>query len=117
MRKLYRSAAFMALSLQMSWAASALALDHADLSSVVNKAKIVHNQVIVQKAGTTANFSVYKSPSAAAKDCKIDAVLIARAIMSADPQVLVVQGTYFKTNDRTYRGTIEVHASDVKSFA
>jgi hypothetical protein len=116
MRKLYRCAALLAVSLEISLAAGASAASDDELTALVNNAKIIAGPVKVRKTGATATFSVFKSPAASAKDCKIDAVLIARTIMRKDPSVLIVQGNYFLPGDRAYRGTIEVHAGDVQSY-
>ncbi|HEY9717768.1 MAG TPA: hypothetical protein V6C69_09885 [Trichormus sp.] len=116
MRKLYRCAAVLAVTLQILSAAGAAAATDDELSASVNNAKIIANPVKVGKSGATASFSVFKSRSASVKDCKIDAVLIARTIMRRDPSVLIVQGYYYLSDDQGYRGTIEVHAGDVQSY-
>ncbi len=68
--------------------------------------------------GEEADISTYRNPKATDKDCKIDAVLVARAAMNADKAgIKRVKVTFYDaTNTNKYRQVV-VREGDVKAFA
>lgn len=87
------------------------------LTSLVNKAKILSYEARVTVSGSEASLSAYANPKATENDLKIDAVLVAHAIMKAYPTIAVVRAQFLDTRDSRRWSSIEVHAGDVRHFA
>lgn len=90
-----------------------------DLVKVVEKAKILspEYQVRASVGAGEAQISTYRNPKAGDKDCKIDAVLIAKEVMQADPSGItrVIVRFYDTTNVSRFR-EVSVRQGDVKAF-
>jgi hypothetical protein len=90
-----------------------------EVVKVVEKAKILTSEykVTASVGGGEARINTYRNPKASDKDCKIDAVLIAKEVMQADPSAItrVSVRFYDTTNISRYREVV-VRQGDVKAF-
>jgi hypothetical protein len=96
-----------------------LALSSADVVYAINKRQFL-------PAGTALNVridkdqvfvSTFRHANAEAKDCKIDAVLIGRAVLDVAPDEVARVTTYFYGIDMSSYQEVSVTAGDVKAFA
>lgn len=111
-------AIFLACLLGCASALAAVTAD--DLVAVVEKAKILSTDYQIRAAlrAGEAEISTYRDPRANEKDCKIDAVLVAKEVMAVDPKGItrVRVRFYDTTNPNRYR-EVSVREGDVKAFA
>jgi hypothetical protein len=90
-----------------------------DALSKIKQAKILDPKYSVKLAFTgeeEATLNVERNPKATDNDCKIDAVLLAKTIMSAYPSRIVRVKVVFTKRDQSSEEAI-VTAGDVRSFA
>jgi len=112
--------AVLPLALSFIMAPMALAAPSAaELVATVEKAKILATGTRVSAAlnGTEAYVSTYKNARATDNDCKIEAVLIAKAVMDLAPNDITRATIYFySTSNINKRKFVTVTAGDVKAF-
>jgi hypothetical protein len=95
------------------------AVSAANLVDTVEKAKILTTGTRVSAAvnGSEAYISTYKNARATDNDCKIEAVLIAKAVMDVAPNDITRATIYFySTANINKRKFVTVTAGDVKAF-
>ena len=83
------------------------ALSESQVLSLIERAKILSSDSQVQaRVGLhDVAISAYRHPKATDKDCKIDAVLLAKTVIDADPVVITTIKVRFydPTNNTSYR--------------
>jgi hypothetical protein len=94
----------------------------AEVLKIVGESKILSAdssiQAAVRPSEKAVEISATREARATDKDCKIDAVLIARKVMDADPDgVAKVKVTFLDASDQTSYRQVTVRAGDVKAFA
>jgi len=108
----------MLLPVSTAWAGSRLT--STDIKGIVEEAKILSPEFrecqVVLGEGEAA-VSIYRNPKASDRDCKIDAVLILKKILDADPNAIsrLVVRFHDPTNPGRFRQVI-VQAANVKAF-
>ncbi|MBI4532337.1 MAG: hypothetical protein HY711_00195 [Candidatus Melainabacteria bacterium] len=105
----------LAVGVTIAWAA----LSESQVLSLIERAKILSSDAQVQaRVGSRdVAISAYRHPKATDKDCKIDAVLLAKVVMDADPAGITTVKIRFydPTNNTSYR-EIDVGSGVVKAF-
>ena len=94
-------------------------LSDAAAVALIEKSKIVSTDSHVQArvgAGEVA-LSLYRNPKANDKDCKIDAILMAKALMDAEPRTITkVKVRFYDPANRTSYREVNVGTGVVKAF-
>lgn len=95
------------------------AVTGADVVSAIDKSKILDASIRVNAQVTpgVVYVSTYKNPKANDKDCKIEAVLLAKTVMELDANVPRVEIRFYNQNALSRYKKISVSAGDVKAFA
>ncbi|HEY9870384.1 MAG TPA: hypothetical protein V6D08_14565 [Candidatus Obscuribacterales bacterium] len=107
------------LALVFSPAAWAL-LSDAEAVTLIEKARIVtpDSQVQARVGAGEVAVSLYRNPKANDKDCKIDAILMAKALMDADPKgISTVKVRFYDPANRSSYREVNVGLGVVKAFA
>ncbi|MBX9672765.1 MAG: hypothetical protein K2X70_04940 [Candidatus Obscuribacterales bacterium] len=92
----------------------------ADVTHAIDKAKILAPTITfnVRVSKDEVEVATYKNPKAVDKDCKIEAVLIAKAVMDLSPGEVSRVTVYFYSSSALSRyKSLTVTAGDVKAFA
>lgn len=116
---------FGVVALSLSFLASSFllpasaAITGADVVSAIDKSKILDASIRVNAQVTpgVVYVSTYKNPKANDKDCKIEAVLLAKTVMELDATVPRVEIRFYNQNALSKYKKISVSAGDVKAFA
>jgi hypothetical protein len=111
--------AAVAISLCVGLVLPAIAVTSEEVIKLVEKAKIISPELKLQAAinGPEVDLSTYRNPKATDRDCKIDAVLMAKEIMTAYPAIVRVKVLFYDaTNPNKYR-EVMIRQGDVKAFA
>lgn len=119
------SRVFGVVALSLSFLASSFLLPAsasitgADVVSAIDKSKILDASIRVNAQVTpgVVYVSTYKNPKANDKDCKIEAVLLAKTVMELDATVPRVEIRFYNQNALSKYKKISVSAGDVKAFA
>jgi len=111
------AAATLALLLQ-GYPLTALAVTPADVETAITKAKILASGIGLkaQVNGDQAVVSTYRNAQATDKDCKIDALRIARTVLEQFPALTRVTVYFYNSADQTKFKMVSVSAGDVKAF-
>lgn len=107
------------LALSVAPAAWAL-LSDAEAVTLIEKARIVtpDSQVQARVGAGEVAVSLYRNPKANDKDCKIDAILMAKALMDADPKgISTVKVRFYDPANRSSYREVNVGLGVVKAFA
>ncbi len=95
------------------------ALSDAGAVALIEKSKVVGADAHVQARvgpGEVA-LSLYRNPKANDKDCKIDAILMAKALMDAEPRTVIkVKVRFYDPSNRTSYREVNVGGGVVKAF-
>ncbi len=114
LKKIINSAVVNALLLNCAWAIST-----PDIIKVIQNSHVIpaNQQVQAVLRNKEVILSMYYSPKASDKDCKIDAVLLGRAIMNRYPKDISLVRVYFydTVKNNEYRMVV-VRSGDIKSF-
>jgi len=100
--------------------AATFSLTDADVVNAIEKAKILAPSIRLNARVSQDEVMVatYKNPKAEDKDCKIEAVLIAKEVMDLAPGVVPRVTVYFYSSSTLNNfKQVEVTAGDVKAFA
>lgn len=98
----------------------ALAVTAADVQKLVEDSHVLaaDYRVSATVRDQEAAVSTYRNPKAGDNDCKIEAVLIARVIMTAEPdQIKRVRLRFYSQANRQQYHEVMVRAGDIKAFA
>ncbi|GEM_PF-2251535 len=90
------------------------------IKKIVQDSKVLGSDASVSasSSGKEAVISTYRNPRATDKDCKIDAVLIAKKLMDADPQgTALVKVLFYDPSNAGNCRQVTVREGDVKAFA
>ncbi|HNN62642.1 MAG TPA: hypothetical protein PKH78_06355 [Candidatus Obscuribacter sp.] len=111
--------ALLALSLGLGIPPATLALSGADVVAAIDKAKVLDASIRVNAQVTpeVIYISTYKNPKANDRDCKIEAVLLAKTVIVLDNKVPRVEIRFYSQNALSRFKKISVSAGDVKAFA
>ncbi|HNA73738.1 MAG TPA: hypothetical protein PKW73_10385, partial [Candidatus Obscuribacter sp.] len=111
--------ALLALSLGLGIPPATLALSGADVVAAIDKAKVLDASIRVNAQVTpeVIYISTYKNPKANDRDCKIEAVLLAKTVMELDNKIPRVEIRFYSQNALSRFKKISVSAGDVKAFA
>lgn len=111
--------ALLALSLGLGTPPATLALSGADVVAAIDKAKVLDASIRVNAQVTpeVIYISTYKNPKANDRDCKIEAVLLAKTVMELDSKIPRVEIRFYSQNALSRFKKISVSAGDVKAFA
>lgn len=107
------------LALVVSPAAWAL-LSDAEAVTLIEKARVVtpDSQIQARVGAGEVAVSLYRNPKANDKDCKIDAILMAKALMDADPKgITTVKVRFYDPANRSSYREVNVGLGVVKAFA
>lgn len=99
--------------------AALAALSDAQCVSIIEKAKILTPDSRVQASVGPREVwvSAYRNPKANEKDCKIDAILMAKVLMDADPKnITMIKVRFYDPTNRTSFREVRVGAGVVKAF-
>lgn len=109
------SAVAAALLLQM---AALAATTPAEIQAAVDKSAILPpgTSMNVRVAGGQAVIATYQNAKANDKDCKIDAVMIAKTAMDLDSQIGRVTVYFYNRADMTRYKEVTLSAGDIKAF-
>ena len=107
------------LALQIATITSAQAASSDSLVNAVRGAKIVDPSVSVTAFmdGDQVKVSTYFSKNATDQDCKIDAVLISKAVMDTAPSVTRCQVYFYNSANLREFKEVSVTSAEVKGFA
>ncbi|MBK8221859.1 MAG: hypothetical protein IPK73_12615 [Candidatus Obscuribacter sp.] len=119
MNKRFGLIALLALSLGLGIPPATLALSGADVVAAIDKAKVLDASIRVNAQVTpeVIYISTYKNPKANDRDCKIEAVLLAKTVMELDSKIPRVEIRFYSQNALSRFKKISVSAGDVKAFA
>ena len=119
MNKRFGLIALLAISLGLGFPPATLALSGADVVAAIDKAKVLDASIRVNAQVTpeVIYISTYKNPKANDRDCKIEAVLLAKTVIVLDNKVPRVEIRFYSQNALSRFKKISVSAGDVKAFA
>ncbi len=106
------------------WLAAALlvchlpaqALSSHEIADAIAKAQILTTPISVQIEGSSVTVSTYLNRQATNKDFKVDAALIAKAVVDLAPTDIARVTVYYYNTTMTKCDAVSVTAGDVKSF-
>jgi hypothetical protein len=107
-------------SIKIPALAASFSLTDAEVVNALEKAKILAPSIRLNARVSPDEviIATYKNPKAEDKDCKIDAVLIAKAVMDLAPgEVPRVTVYFYSSSTLSKYKQVEVTAGDVKAFA
>lgn len=97
------------------------ALNQKEIEAKITEAKILQPGDKISSAVRPEEVVVHKYKAADSvnteKDCKIEAVLIGKVVMTADPSVKKVKVRFFERLDRSKYSEVLIRAGDIKAFA
>ncbi|MBI2810422.1 MAG: hypothetical protein HYX67_06300 [Candidatus Melainabacteria bacterium] len=108
-----------------TWLATALlvchlpaqALSSHEIADAIAKAQILTSPISVQIEGSSVTVSTYLNRQATNKDFKVDAALIAKAVIDLAPTDIARVTVYYYNTTMTKCDAVSVTAGDVKSFS
>lgn len=111
--------ALLSVSLALAGSPAALALSGADVVGAIDRAKVLDASIRVNAQVTpeVVYISTYKNPKANDRDCKIEAVLLAKTVLELDSHVPRVEIRFYSQNALSRFKKVSVSAGDVKAFA
>jgi hypothetical protein len=87
-----------------------------DIRSAKILSKDLSDSLTVRITGSEITVSAYRSPKSSDQDCKIDAVLIAKELVSKYRSITVVRAVFFDMSAPTNYRTCVVRAGDIDLF-
>lgn len=92
------------------------ALSSHEIADAIAKAQILTTPISVQIEGSSVTVSTYLNKQATNKDFKVDAALIAKAVVDLAPTDIARVTVYYYNTTLTKCDSVTVTAGDVKSF-
>ncbi len=93
-----------------------MALSSREVADAIVKARVLTTPITIQIEGGSVGVSTYLNTQATSKDCKIDAALIAKAVIDLAPDDIARVTVYFYNTTMTKCDAVSVTAGDIKSF-
>jgi hypothetical protein len=107
----------LALSIALSAVPSSVAKSSPEsLLDAIKQLNILHGEASITQSGSEASVSAYRAETATDKDCKIDAVMVAKTAFEKDPALTRVTVRFYDVRNSARYSEVSVTIGDVTAF-